>query len=147
MRPVRLSIAADPANVRVARLVAVALARSRGYAEPVVDDVRLAVGEACGRAVLTHLDGGVDAPVVVELAGDDEGLAISVTDADPADGDTPVITLQGDSGDPADLAAEGIYLVDAVAVVGGVADHLDVRQGPDGTTLAMRWAPVESLPD
>ncbi|MFY0409561.1 ATP-binding protein [Solicola sp. PLA-1-18] len=142
MPPVRLSIAADPANVRVARLVAVAMARARGYAEPVVDDVRLAVGEACGRAVLTHLDGGIDEQVVVELVGDETGLDVRVTDAEASDGGAPLVTLHDESGDPAVLAAEGIYLVDAVAVVGGVADSLDVSQGPTGTTLAMHWAPT-----
>ena len=40
-----------PAHVRTARLVAVAVARRAGVDEDVLDEVRLAVGEACSRAV------------------------------------------------------------------------------------------------
>ena len=43
--------AADAAHVRTARLIAAAMARRSGVGEDVLDEVRLAVGEACARAV------------------------------------------------------------------------------------------------
>ncbi len=48
---VELSFAALPEHVRTARLVAVAVARRVGLDDDRLDEVRLAVGEACGRAV------------------------------------------------------------------------------------------------
>ena len=47
-----LSLPPAPEHVRTARLVVVAAARRFGLDEELVDDVRLAVGEAVARAVL-----------------------------------------------------------------------------------------------
>ena len=47
----RVRFTALPAHVRTARLVAAAVARRCGLDEAVLDEVRLAVGEACSRAV------------------------------------------------------------------------------------------------
>ena len=49
-----LSFTPLPAHVRTARLVATAVARRSGVAESLLDEVRLAVGEACSRAVEAH---------------------------------------------------------------------------------------------
>ena len=51
MATVELRFSALPAHVRTARLVAAAVARRAGVDEAVLDEVRLAVGEACSRAV------------------------------------------------------------------------------------------------
>ena len=51
MATVELRFSALPAHVRTARLVAAAVARRSGVDEAVLDEVRLAVGEACSRAV------------------------------------------------------------------------------------------------
>ena len=51
MPTVEVSFTALPAHVRTARLVATAVARRSGVAESLLDEVRLAVGEACSRAV------------------------------------------------------------------------------------------------
>ena len=40
--------------MRTARLVGVAVARRAGVAEELLDEVRLAIGEACTRAVALH---------------------------------------------------------------------------------------------
>ena len=53
MAHVELTLPALPAHVRTARLVGVAAAR-RGLDDGLVDEVRLAVGEACSRAVGLH---------------------------------------------------------------------------------------------
>src|SRR5215472_10115984 len=54
MATVELSFTALPAHVRTARLVATAVARRSGVDESLLDEVRLAVGEACSRAVEGH---------------------------------------------------------------------------------------------
>src|SRR5215469_14290255 len=54
MATVELSFTALPAHVRTARLIATAVARRSGVDEALLDEVRLAVGEACSRAVEGH---------------------------------------------------------------------------------------------
>src|SRR6059058_2697412 len=54
MAVVELAFTPLPAHVRTARLVAVAVARRSGVADSLLDEVRLAVGEACSRAVEAH---------------------------------------------------------------------------------------------
>ncbi len=46
---VELDLPATPEHVRTARLVSVAVARRLGLDDPLVEEVRLAVGEACAR--------------------------------------------------------------------------------------------------
>src|SRR5258708_39867124 len=60
------------AHVRTARLVATAVARRSGLPETLLDVVRLAVGEACSRAVEAHAQHCPDEPVrgaLSDLAG------------------------------------------------------------------------------
>src|SRR6202050_3759724 len=54
MPTVEVSFTALPAHVRTARLGGAAGARRGGGAEALLDEVRLAVGEACSRAVEAH---------------------------------------------------------------------------------------------
>jgi anti-sigma regulatory factor (Ser/Thr protein kinase) len=68
MSVVRIDVTPDPAHVRVVRLVAVSLARLNGISEEAVEDVRLAVGEACGRAVAAQARVDLETPVVVDFA-------------------------------------------------------------------------------
>src|SRR6266511_3711869 len=58
MPTVRLSFSPAPAHVRTARLVAVAVARRAGVAEELLEEIRIAIGEACSRAVALHRTGG-----------------------------------------------------------------------------------------
>ncbi len=48
-RAVELELPATPEHVRTARLVSVAVARRVGLDDQIVEEVRLAVGEACAR--------------------------------------------------------------------------------------------------
>ncbi len=83
MSTVTLRLPATAVHVRTARLIAAAMARRSGVDEEVLDEVRLAVGEACARAVRQHERHGVTAPVTVEFA-DADGLEIAVLDQAPA---------------------------------------------------------------
>jgi serine/threonine-protein kinase RsbW len=80
-----------PAHVRTARLVATAVARRSGVAESLLDEVRLAVGEACSRAVEVHQERCPGQPVRVALTGEDGRFEVTVTNtggpaAQPAPG-------------------------------------------------------------
>jgi hypothetical protein len=75
-----LEVVRDPALVRTVRLVAAAFARRNGYNEDVVEEVRLAVGEAC--AVMIGTEGENTAPLEGRLEvrlADDEGLEVQVS--------------------------------------------------------------------
>src|SRR3954447_12913171 len=82
MATVRLSFTPAPAHVRTARLVGVAVARRAGVADADLDEVRLAIGEACTRAVALHRRHHLADLVEVELS-DDDRFTVRVTDRAP----------------------------------------------------------------
>ncbi|NSC23104.1 ATP-binding protein [Streptomyces albus subsp. chlorinus] len=83
MATVELLFSALPEHVRTARLVAAAVARRAGVDEAVLDEVRLAVGEACTRAVGLHMSHGLSTPVRVSLIEDEKKFSIEVGDDAP----------------------------------------------------------------
>ena len=93
MPTVELRFSALPAHVRTARLVATAVARRCGLEEAVLDEVRLAVGEACSRAVHLHRAHCPDRPVTVTLNAVDTQSGVALTlytiGARPADPTVP----------------------------------------------------------
>lgn len=76
------TIAIPPAteHVRVVRMVAGAAARRGGVPDELIDEVRLAVGEAVARVVLRHLRARVSDDVEVVLRDDPEGFEVEITD-------------------------------------------------------------------
>src|SRR6202451_344635 len=81
MAPVEVPFTPLPVHVRTARLVATAVARRSGVAESLLDEVRLAVGEACSRAVEAHQRHCPEQPIRVSLTDDGEQFQVVVTDA------------------------------------------------------------------
>ena len=63
---ITVAIARDPALVRTVRLVAAAVARRASHDEEFVEEVRLAVGEAC--ALMVAADATADDPVTIRLS-------------------------------------------------------------------------------
>src|SRR6266700_916646 len=76
MPTVEVSFTPLPAHVRTARLVATAVARRSGVDEALLDEVRLAVGEACSRAVEAHRRHCPAEPVKIEMTDQGEDDAI-----------------------------------------------------------------------
>lgn len=72
MRVAALVIPPGPGHVRTARLLAASVARQSGLTAEVVEDVRLAVSEAC----LLHL--GLAQPIHIDFDAEDDALAIAV---------------------------------------------------------------------
>ena len=80
MESVEIEFTALPAHVRTARLVASAVARQCGVDEAVLDEVRLAVGEACSRAVELHAREAPDRPVMVIFADAPGRFTVAIRD-------------------------------------------------------------------
>lgn len=117
MGDVELSFPPTPGQVRTARLVAVAMARRAGLDDVRLDEVRLAVGEACARAVNRCLAGAVTAPVLLQVADGEPGLVAEVIDQAKVDGsDDPVM----------------------LALLSGLADSVEVLEGPAGPAGRVR---------
>src|SRR5262245_18168019 len=83
MATVELAFSALPVHVRTARLIVTAVARRSGVEEALLDEVRLAVGEACSRAVDAHRQHCPDQPVRLELRDDDGRFEVVVNDTVP----------------------------------------------------------------
>jgi serine/threonine-protein kinase RsbW len=173
MPKVELHISALPINVRTARMVAAALSRRMGLDAVVIDEVKLAVGEACSRAVSVHRSEGVTEPIIVQFRDDYEVLEISVLDCGPAGALLPIsaeAAIDG-SGTGDALAEEAANLLEAaassaqepaymeravdvaslaprlgLAMIAGLVDDMSVedRSAPGGTVVTMRW-PIVAL--
>lgn len=145
MATVELRFSAQPEHVRTARLVAAAVARRAGVEEAVLDEVRLAVGEACSRAVGLHRSNGLTAPVRVVLTEEEKQFSIEVGDEVPGRGG-PVEAVPGIEAvlDP-DIEGEDEM---GLAVISGLVDDVEVTSGEAGGTIRMTWpvARVEALP-
>jgi anti-sigma regulatory factor (Ser/Thr protein kinase) len=134
MPTVELLFSAQPEHVRTARLVAAAVARRAGVDEAALDEVRLAVGEACSRAVGLHRNNAIEAPVQVRLTEDDKKFSIEVADEVPgtASGSAP-----DSSDEPADDEGEM-----GLAVISGLVDDFEVLDGEKGGVIRMSWPTV-----
>ncbi|MGW3986122.1 ATP-binding protein [Streptomyces sp. NPDC004830] len=130
MATVELRFSALPEHVRTARLVAAAVARRAGVEEAVLDEVRLAVGEACTRAVGLHQLGGISAPVKVLLIEEEKQFSIEVGDEAP-------------HATPGDRASDGDGEADedemGLAVISGLVDDVEVSAGEHGGSIKMTW--------
>ena len=140
MALVELLLSPLPAHVRTARLVAVAAARRAGLEDELVDELRLALGEACSRAVGLHRRHAPDIPVKVTVADDPGGLTVTVVDAGPAAGPAPDDLAEGllEGGD-GQADEESVDPDVALAVLAGLVDAVDVEATAAGTTVTMRW--------
>jgi anti-sigma regulatory factor (Ser/Thr protein kinase) len=155
---VELRFVALPAHVRTARLIAGVLARRAGVHEAVIDEIKLAVGEACSRAVGVHARSCPDEQVVVrgiDGVKDFAGLpafVLEVEDHGPTGEDVPrdeagglraaVALLDVDEMAEPDSAADaqlpsGMRL----AMIEGLVDNLQVgpAEGRQGTVVRMTW--------
>ena len=127
MLGVELRFPPTPGHVRTARLVAVAVARRAHLDEDRLEELRLAVGEACARAVRRCEVARCTRAVVLTVDDAGPGLVVEVADAAPAQqGDEPV----------------------ALALLRGLADVVKVLDGDGGAggRVRMEWWPVPAPP-
>lgn len=161
MATVEMTFTPLPAHVRTARLVATAVARRSGVAEALLDEVRLAVGEACSRAVEVHQEYCPAEPVRVALTGSGERFEVVVTNtAGRGDGTesqdwrpySPAGVAGGAPG-PGDGGASARRPAGApvthlppsmpaelgLAVIAGLADDVQVSRSGSGLSIRMSW--------
>jgi anti-sigma regulatory factor (Ser/Thr protein kinase) len=131
MATVELRFSALPEHVRTARLVAAAVARRAGVDESVLDEVRLAVGEACSRAVGLHRRSGIDDAVRVKLVEQEKRFFIEVGDG-VGGAEANGHTAEGEGEDAAEAAM-------GLAVISGLVDDLDISSDADGGVVRMSW--------
>jgi serine/threonine-protein kinase RsbW len=158
MAVVEVAFTPLPAHVRTARLVAVAVARRSGVADSLLDEVRLAVGEACSLAVEAHRQ---HCPAeLVKLALSDTGgrFEVMVTDSAPAKPGLAVSSgaaavegapagqrvTDGDQGPRGERPAAGngqTGLQDGfgLAVIAELADDVRISHTPAGVSVRMSW--------
>jgi serine/threonine-protein kinase RsbW len=142
MATVEVTFTPLPVHVRTARLIATAVARRSGVAESLLDEVRLAVGEACSRAVEAHLRRCPDQPIRVALTNDGEQFEVVVTDAVPdAEHGVPGLPNGFGAGFTAVDGEVPLQLPDGVglAVIAGLADDVRVASAGPGTSVTMTW--------
>ena len=133
---VSLRFAPLPEHVRTARLVAVALARRAGVEDGLLDEVRLAVGEACSRAVGLHRSGAPGEPVLVRFAPPGERFRVEVADLVTGG---PVPKQDEGDGDAGLFEASGVEADMGLAVLRGLVDDLEVETVPAGGVIRMGW--------
>jgi anti-sigma regulatory factor (Ser/Thr protein kinase) len=122
---ITVAIARDPALVRTVRLVAAAVARRTSQDEEFVEEVRLAVGEACALLVGQDPSGRDDAgPVEVRMRLEDR-LRVSVA----ASG-----AIAPDDGLTSDIDG-----VEPWALLRGLIDDFTISQEAGSTVLSMSW--------
>jgi len=152
MATVEVTFTPLPVHVRTARLVATAVARRSGVAESLLDEVRLAVGEACSRAVEAHQRHCPGQPIRVELTDDGEQFEVVVTDAVPEAADGSAAAEGNGAGSQDASAGRGgsfavldgeapLRLPDGVglAVIAGLADDVRIASAGPGTSVTMSW--------
>ena len=140
MALVELSFPARPVHVRTARQVAVALARRAELAEDVLDEIRLAVAEACGLVLSVLRSGPADLPLAVDF-DDEDGFTVEIR----ADARLPAATgaaalevvaeaASTQADDVADLPAGA-----ALAVLSELTPVLDAATSAQGLCLKLGW--------
>jgi len=120
---ISIAIARDPSLVRTVRLVAAAVARRASSSEDLVEEVRLAVGEACA-VMVSGLTGAADgaADDKVRLQMDiGERLFVSLVCAGEGSPEYDGITI------------------DPWALLRGLADDLVVTNRNNSTAVSMSW--------
>jgi serine/threonine-protein kinase RsbW len=162
MATVEVTFTPLPAHVRTARLVATAVARRSGVDESLLDEVRLAVGEACSRAVEAHQRHCPAEPVRIEMTDSGERFVVTVSDHAPTAPAGPAAAAPASEGvgdgtgqDGAGHSAAGqdgtgqdgvghdggsaIPAGFGLAVISGLADDVRVLSTSSGVSVRMSW--------
>jgi anti-sigma regulatory factor (Ser/Thr protein kinase) len=120
---IRLTLPARAQNVAVVRHVVSALAESLAFPPKLIEDIRLAVTEACTN-VVRHAYIGSEGPLHVAVAPHESGMTIVVSDRG-----------RGIQPNP---ASEGPGL--GLPLIAALAHDLDIEHAPDaGSRLSMSF--------
>jgi anti-sigma regulatory factor (Ser/Thr protein kinase) len=121
---VRLTLPARPENIAVIRHVLGAFAEALRLPAELVEDMRLAVTEACTNVVRHAYHHGEPGPIDVVIRPSGDELELVVADQGAGIGPSP------------DLAGPGLGL----PLIAALADHVEIEHGPRcGSRLAMSF--------
>ena len=123
---VELQIPPRSVYVAVVRLTIAALARGAGFDEEAVDDLKIAVSEACANAVLANEEAGSDEPVLVTWQQSHDQVVIEVADRG-------AIYAAGDEEDSQGFSSR---LVLSVGLLNTLVDACEFHPRPGGGTSA-----------
>ena len=131
MALVQLEIPPRSPYVGVVRLALSSLARAAGLDEEKVDDIKIAVSEACANAVLNNEEANSDDPVVITWDETDDAVRIDVADRGP----TPDVTAVDD----VDTQGFSTRAVMSIALLKSLVDdcQFEARDGGGTTTRLM----------
>jgi serine/threonine-protein kinase RsbW len=129
MADVEIEIPSRSVYVGVARLAISSLARTAGFSEDIVDDLKIAVGEACTTAVLANEEAGVQAPVSISWTEVSGRVTIEVGDRGTGEVSDAVVSLD-DSGSAAARA------VLSMALLQSLVDECELTRREGGGTSA-----------
>ena len=136
---VTITLPCRPEFVAVVRLALLGVASRLPFSYDEVEDLRLAVGEACTYAV--ERAGSISAKLMVSICIDKEGLEIDVVD------DVPQNTPKRTSAQDYDLLEEtGVDQEGLGALLMEIlVDKVVISPGPNGTTVHLtKFAPKQS---
>ena len=131
---IQLEIPASPEYVGLARLVVSSLASSRRtLADDRIDDLKLALSEACTNAIEAHADNDVDERVLVRWQEDGDRLEVEVEDKG-AGFDPGSLRQHPPVTDPERLNFErGL----GIPLIRSLVDEVDFVSSEEGTAVRM----------
>ena len=128
-RRVRLTIPARAEYIALCRLALTGLSRLQDFGEEVLEDLKLALTEACTNSVRHAYDEGTPGTVEIVYELHPNKLVIEVSDEGGGfDPDVPV------GGEPA-LNEGGL----GIAIIRAIADEVEIGPQPDGKGSRLRF--------
>ena len=133
-----LAIPPDPEQVRTARLFAAAAARHFEIDEERVEDLKVAVSEACTNAIKSHMTAGLSDPVRIVAAPVTGGLRVTVVDRGPGFDPEMALADSEDYTPPAGLGGGSLGLT----LIRALFPSLEIDRNPDrGMTISILVEP------
>lgn len=128
MAVVELDVPPRSVYVGVVRLAVAALGRSLDMAEESVEDLKIAVSEACANAVIAHEEAEIEDPVRIVWSDDEGRIEIEVTSGGepPVDEGTGALTSTGS------LASRDVL---SLALLQSLVDQCTVENLPEGGSI------------
>ena len=122
-----LDIPPDPEHVRTARLFAAAAARHFGLEEEGVEDLKVAISEACTNAIQAHRAAGIDAGIHIVATADPDLVRLDVVDAGEGF-DLEGAAMRADYTPPAGLSSGSLGL----ALIRSLFPKVEISRNLDG---------------
>jgi serine/threonine-protein kinase RsbW len=124
MPTVELEIPPRSAYVRVVRLAFTMLARQAQFDEDRVDDLKIAISEACTNAVLSNESAGKRDPVTITWTDEADRVVIGIEDRG---------TIYTGGQDPLDSQGLGQRIMMSVALLESLVDECEIIPRADGS--------------